>query len=436
MAASYNLNDTIYALASGSGAGGVGVIRVSGKQALPIARKLSGLQKIRPRYAHVATLKKSRAALDKSVLIYFKAPRSFTGEDVTEFHVHGGRGVIQAVSEAISDAGARPAERGEFSRRAVINGKMDLTQAEGLLDLIEAQTEKQRAQALSQLDGRLAALYEGWREKLVRHMAYLEAFIDFPDEDIPLAKLRGINDDLKKLSAAIARHLDDEHAGEKLRTGFQIAIVGRPNVGKSSLINALTRRDVAIVSQTAGTTRDVVEAHLDVDGFPVILADTAGLRDTREEIESEGIRRAVRRAEEADLVVHVRDAADYPRPDALKIKNDHILDVWNKADLAPKKRLAGTGVSAKTGKGIDTLWDEIKAVLNSTFAGAGGITRERYRVALREVERALGSAQKVSELELKAEELRLAARALGRITGRIDVEELLDVIFKDFCIGK
>ncbi|MDD3669092.1 MAG: tRNA uridine-5-carboxymethylaminomethyl(34) synthesis GTPase MnmE [Alphaproteobacteria bacterium] len=436
MAESYHLADTIYALASGHGAAGVAVIRVSGNRAWEIARALSGLKKIQPRHAYVAPLRHNGQELDKAVLLCFKAPRSFTGEDVAEFHVHGGRAVVQAVSDAIADTGARPAERGEFSRRAVVNGKMDLTQAEGLMDLIGAQTEKQRAQALSQLDGRLAALYDGWRDRLVRHMAYLEAFIDFPDEDIPPEKLRRIDADLAELAGEVARYLNDNKAGEKLRTGFQIAIVGAPNVGKSSLINALTRREVAIVSQTAGTTRDIVEAHLDVDGFPVILADTAGLRETRAEIESEGIRRAVRRAEEADLVLHVLDASDNGAADKIAIKNSRVIRVWNKIDRIAGKPPEGLAVSAKTGKGIAALWEAVKSVLHADFASSTGITRDRYRVALEEAHRALANAVRVSELELKAEELRLAARALGRITGRIDADELLDVIFRDFCIGK
>lgn len=438
----YCLTDTIYALASGAGAAGVAVIRVSGTQAPAAIRALAGVQELPPRAACLRTLRNRRGeVLDKAVVLYFPAPRSFTGEDVAEFHVHGGRGVVQSVLRALSEvSGCRPAERGEFSRRAVIAGKMDLTQAEGLADLIQAETERQRAQALSQLDGALGKLCEEWRAELVRLMAYWEAFIDFPEEDIPASALRQAEKQARALRAHIRRHLDDGRRGERLREGFQIAIVGAPNVGKSSLMNALAQKDVAIVSQIAGTTRDVVEAHLDVSGFPVILADTAGLRRAVGVLEAEGIRRAVAKAEQADLVLDIQDGSVWPQRKRLpkKLAAAAVLTVWNKADLMARKPRKALCVSAKTGAGIGRLWQEITDLLERSFAGrsAGCITRERYRVALQECLRALENALRVEALELKAEELRLAARALGRITGRVDAEELLDVIFKDFCIGK
>ena len=273
----------------------------------------------------------------------------------------------------------------------------------------------------------------------MHHLAYAEAFIDFPEEEIPPEKEHEIDGDIQKLIKNIEKHLDDNRRGERLRDGYQIAIVGVPNVGKSSLINALTKREVAIVSQTAGTTRDIVEAHLDVAGFPVILADTAGLRESQEEIEAEGIRRAVKKAEKADLILFVQDAKRYPKAEKLPkvLARKKVITIWNKKDLCKvKENKTDFFVSAKTGKGIQRLWDEIKTILTNSFAGGMAITRERYRVALKQCVEHLKDALRVQELELKTEDLRLAARALGRITGRIEVDELLDVIFKDFCIGK
>ena len=436
----YQSGDTIYALASGLGTAGVAVIRVSGPKVLTVLEKLCTLKNPKPNYAYFRSIKSGDKTLDKGLILYFKAPHSFTGEDVAELQVHGGRGVIQAIMQALSEiSGLRPAERGEYSRRSVINGKMDLTEAEGLLDLVHAETEEQRKQALAQLDGNLGQLYESWRKQLVHHLAYAEAFIDFPEEEIPPEKEQEINHDIADLIKKISLHLSDNRRGERLREGFQIAILGVPNVGKSSLINALTKREVAIVSQTAGTTRDIVEAHLDVAGFPVILADTAGLRESNEEIEAEGIRRAVKRAESADLILDIQNAADYPKvkklPKALDKKR--VITLWNKSDLLKKKPAKNEHfISAKTGAGITALWDEIKDILMDSFAGGAAITRERYRVALTECVAHLQNALSAPELELKTEDLRLAARSLGRITGRIDVDELLDVIFRDFCIGK
>ena len=436
----YQSGDTIYALASGLGTAGVAVIRVSGPKVLTVLEKLCALKNPKPNYAYFRPIKSGKKTLDKGLILYFKAPHSFTGEDVAELQVHGGRGVIQAIMRALSEISSlRPAERGEYSRRAVINGKMDLTEAEGLLDLVHAETEEQRKQALAQLDGNLGQLYESWRKQLVHHLAYAEAFIDFPEEEIPPEKEQEINHDIRDLIQKISTHLSDDRSGERLREGFQIAILGVPNVGKSSLINALTKREVAIVSQTAGTTRDIVEAHLDVAGFPVILADTAGLRDSDEEIEAEGIRRAVKRAEQADLILDIQNAADYPKPKKLpkSLDKKHVITLWNKADLLKKKPTQKAHfISAKTGAGITALWDEIKDILTDSFSGGTAITRERYRVALTECVAHLQNALSAPELELKTEDLRLAARALGRITGRIDVDELLDVIFRDFCIGK
>ncbi len=439
----YCLTDTIYALSSGAGKGGVAVIRVSGKEVKTICRLMAGLENPKPRYAYFRPLKaQDGQTIDHALVLFFEGPNSFTGEDVVEFQVHGGQSVITAVYEALSSfENVRPAEAGEFSRRAVVYGKMDLTQAEGIMDLVDAQTEQQRRQALTQTEGKLGQLYENWRTMLVRNMAYLEAFIDFPEEEIPPEKMAVIDEQTSQLIAEIEQHLNDNERGQRLREGFQIALIGVPNVGKSSLMNALTHKDIAIVSQIAGTTRDVVEAHLDVAGFPVILADTAGLREEAGEIESEGIRRAVRKAEKSDLILYVQDMVHYPEIEPLPEALEHIPTyiVWNKQDMYPSTTVqGGYAVSAKTGAGIHTLWSDITNYLKETFAprGNGAITRERYRVALTACVKSLRSAMVAEELELKAEDLRLAARALGRITGRIETDELLDVIFRDFCIGK
>lgn len=439
----YSMAETIYALSSGSGKGGVAVIRVSGTQALKIFNQMTGIENPKPRYAYFSALKnKQNNIIDHSLILYFKGPNSFTGEDVVEFQVHGGRSVIESIFLALSEfENTRPAEPGEFSRRAVVYGKMDLTSAEGLMDLIDAQTELQRRQALIQMEGKLGSLYEGWRQSLVKDMAYLEAFIDFPEEDIPPEKMQLIDDGILMLIDKIEAHLKDNKKGQRLREGFQIAIVGEPNVGKSSLINLLSERDVAIVSNISGTTRDVVETYLDIEGFPVVLADTAGLRDNAEEIEAEGIKRAVRKAEESDLILHVCDIKNYPNKESLpeNLKNIPVKTIWNKLDVVHKKvDDADIAMSVKTKEGFLKLKTEIATFLKENFLPdtTGVITRERYRNALYDCVLSLKSALTSTELELKAEDLRLASRALGRIVGKIETDELLDVVFRDFCIGK
>ncbi len=439
----YCLTDTIYALSSGAGKGGVAVIRVSGKKVRFILKEVAHLENPRPRHAYFKPLyNELNEPIDQALVLFFEAPNSFTGEDTVEFHIHGGMSVMNALFQRLGQfPNVRPAERGEFSRRAVINGKMDLTQAEGIMDLVDAQTDRQRRQALSQMQGNLGKLYESWRQDLVRIMAYCEAFIDFPEEDIPPEKEKEIQLKIQSLIQEIDTHLNDNKRGQKLREGFQIALIGEPNVGKSSLMNALTRKETAIVTPIAGTTRDVIEAHLDVDGFPVILADTAGLHEGEGIIEKEGISRALRRAAESDLILHIQSLEDYPNtqnlPDSLHSIPRKII--WNKSDLFTHKTVSnGIQISAKTGAGIDLIWTEIIDYLKAHFneGSASFITRERYRVALSEACERLCSALKASELELLAEDLRLAARAIGRITGRIETDELLDIIFRDFCIGK
>lgn len=439
----YSMNETIYALSSGAGKGGVAVIRVSGNESLHIMQKMTGIQNVKPRYAYFKSLKNSKGeVLDHALILYFQAPNSFTGEDIVEFQVHGGKSVIQSIFETLTTfKNTRPAEAGEFSRRAVVYGKMDLTSAEGLMDLIDAQTELQRKQALVQMEGTLGSKYEEWRKSLVHDMAYLEAFIDFPEEDIPEEKMALIDEGIAALINKIEHHLQDNNRGQRLREGFQIAILGKPNVGKSSLINRLTHKDVAIVSSTAGTTRDVVETYLDMFGFPVQIADTAGLREQAEEIEAEGIQRAVKKAKKADLVLHVCDCANYPSVDELpeNLGDVPVKIVWNKIDVTPVEKKDGEiFISAKTGVGMENLLGEIRAYLEENFLPDtnGVITRERHRIALEDCLFSLKSALNAPDLELKAEDLRLAARGLGKIVGKVETEELLDVVFRDFCIGK
>jgi len=447
---------TIYALASGSGRAGVAVIRISGPRA---SWALMGLtQKALPaeRLATLATLcdPESGERLDEALVLRFAGPRSYTGEDVVELHVHGGLGVIGAVLDALGRLpDMRTAEPGEFTRRAVLAGKMDLTAAEGLLDLIEADTDAQRRQALRQSGGALRDLYDGWRARLVAGLAHLEAAIDFPDEDLPEALVNEFRTDMRVLSEEMAVHLDDGRRGERLRQGLMVAIVGPPNAGKSSLLNILARRDAAIVSARAGTTRDVVEVWLDLAGFPVLVADTAGLREASDEIEAEGVRRARQWAGTADLRIAVFAADDLPdegrdgdADGGLEMVDADTLVVVNKTDLAksdwaPEEKGIGLFyMSLKNGAGVDEflgrLAEEVRRRMVSGAGAAPLLTRSRHREAVRDCRGALERALTASLPELAAEDLRLAARALGRITGAVDVEELLDMIFRDFCIGK
>ena len=377
--------------------------------------------------------------LDDGLALWFRAPHSVTGEDVAELHLHGSRAVLAAVMAVLSRRGLRLAEPGEFTRRAFLNNKLDLTQAEAVADLAAAETEAQRRQALRQLDGHLGEIYRGWGERLLRLLAHLEAAIDFPDEDLPPEIEAEVAAGARALADELEGHLADRHRGERLRDGIAVAILGPPNAGKSSLLNTLARREAAITSPIAGTTRDIIEVAIDLAGYPVVLADTAGLRDSADVIEQEGLRRALKRAEEAELRLFVfdatrpedaRGAAPWPGPDTVLVAN--------KIDLARERVCAGAiAVSALTGEGlpelIGTLSSRIAQIYDVT---APVLTRARHREAL---ETALGALRRwlAADLpELRAEDLRLAWRSLGRITGRVDVEDLLDVIFRDFCLGK
>ena len=380
--------------------------------------------------------------LDEGLILWFPGPRSATGEDVAELHLHGSRAVLAAVMQVLSRLGLRLAEPGEFTRRAFLNGKLDLLQAEAIADLAAAETEAQRRQALRQLGGELGDVYRRWRDRLTRILAHLEAAIDFPDEDLPPEIEDRILGDTEGLVAEIERHLADGHRGERLRDGIDVAIVGPPNAGKSSLLNRIARRDVAITSPVPGTTRDVIEVAIDLGGYPVVLADTAGLRDSADAIEQEGKRRAMQRAEQAEIRLFVFDTA-HPA-DAAGASTwagaDTIL-VANKIDLVPVAEIdlspPALPVSALTGEGIDRLLTMLGERVAQTYRiEAPVLTRARHRQALEEAAASLRRSFSAALPELRAEDLRLALRSLGRITGAVDVEDLLDVIFRDFCIGK
>lgn len=446
--------DTIYALATPPGRSGVAVVRVSGAAALSGAQML-GVGNLTPRMAALVHLRDpvSRETLDKALALYFKNPASYTGEDIIEYHLHGGHAVVQSVLKALADLPAhRMAQPGEFTRRAFENGKMDLTEAEAVADLIDAETAAQKTQALSQMGGALTEMYTGWMESLKKLLAHAEADIEFPDEDLPDGIAPHVYEALQTFIGELDTHLNDNRRGEILRDGVQVAVIGAPNAGKSSLVNALAQREVAIVSDIAGTTRDIIEVHLDIGGYPVILSDTAGLRpdqigeDGQDSIESEGIRRALARAQSADIKLLVFDAASPVDPHTKNLIDGHSIIVVNKTDLAHG------GISDKfVFDDVDTVFmsvqdntgfdDLVSALVKKAEQLIGksetpSLTRARHREAVEAAKTALERSINAALPELTAEDMRLAVRHLGRITGRVDVEDLLDVIFKDFCIGK
>ena len=433
--------ETLFALATAPGRAAIAVWRLSGPHTAAAIRALTGRTPPGPRRAALRTLIDpiSGGAIDQALVLWFPGPASFTGEDSAELHSHGGRAVAEAIGAALGRLpGLRAAEPGEFSRRAFLNGKLDLTEAEAIADLAAAETEAQRRQALVQAGGALSALYDGWRSTLIRLRAHLEADIEFPDEDIgnPVATLSG---QLESLRAAIVAHLADAWRGERLRDGVTIAVIGAPNAGKSSLVNTLARRDVAIVSAEAGTTRDAIEVHLDLGGYPVILIDTAGLRETAGAVEVQGIARARAHAESADLVLALF-AADMARDvETSTLLDERAVIAVSKADLGAISVSAGDIViSAQTGAGLDILLDRLTARVAALLADRGPPppTRARHREALTRCLKALDAAHSAELPELAAEDLRSAADELGRITGRIDIEDMLDAVFRDFCIGK
>ncbi len=437
---------TIFAPATAPGPAGVAVVRISGTEAGTALASLAGTLP-EPRKAVLRTFRgPAGEVLDEGLALWFPRPNSFTGEDVVELHVHGGRATMRAVLDALRPMpGLRPAEPGEFTRRAFENGKLELTQVEALADLVQAETEGQRRQAARQLEGGLGTRLEAWRSEVLKALAHVEAAIDFAEDEVPDAAAGAVAR-VQRLVPQLDAALGASPRAERLRAGVHVAIVGPPNAGKSSLLNAIAGREAAIVSATAGTTRDVVEVHLDLDGMPVVLADTAGLRESLDEIEGEGIRRALVRAEAADLRIAVLDAADWPNLDTrtLAAAGPDALIVFNKADIryVPEPALCGRDtfqLSAQTGAGMDRFMGALTARVRDQagLTEEPGLTRARHREAVAESAAHLGRfLEGQGDVALRAEDLRLAVRALGRVTGRVDVEELLDVIFRDFCIGK
>jgi tRNA modification GTPase len=429
---------TIFAVASGAGRAAVTVLRISGPGC---GSMLDALCRRRPA-PRIASLRRLRGAdgvvLDSAIVLWFPAPRSYTGEDSAELHLHGGRAVLEAVAAALVKLGARPAEPGAFTRRAFLNGRMDLLEAEAVADLVDAETAAQRSQALRQLDGELGGIYRGWTVRLTRLLAQQEALIDFPDEDLPPEVEAGLRAELAALISEICAHLRDGRRGERLRDGLVFAIAGPPNAGKSTLINALARREVAIVSPGAGTTRDVLEVRLDLDGIPVTLLDTAGLRETADEVEAEGVRRARLRLAEADAVLLLRQAGCGLPPTDIGPAAGTIIQVATKIDLAPDGHDAMVGISAVTGAGMQRLHELLADTARRLTQSAGPppLTRARHRQALEEAVARLEAAGEAVMPELRGEDFRLALRALGRITGEVGVEDILDSVFAQFCIGK
>ena len=442
---------TIYALSSGHGTSGIAVIRVSGKNTANVIKILTGEN---PPPARVATLKKfnkngQKNLIDEGVIIWFPGPNSYTGEDLAEFHVHGSRAVITAMHNEISKIkNCRLAEPGEFTKRAFQNGRINLLKAESIADLISSETEIQRKQALKIMSGKSADKFNYWRINLLKILSHIEAKIDFPEEDLPKDVMRNIQKISNNILIDIKKTLNDQKVGERIREGFKIAIIGPPNSGKSSLLNYLSKREVAIVSEIAGTTRDVIETHLNLDGYPVIVSDTAGIRNSKNEIEKKGIKIALKRAEDADLRLIIMSAKTLDFTSVLKdlITQNAIL-VLNKSDLIKGKlnkkfkKYDHILISIKKDLNLNKLITKIKSKLKNKFSNTEDIliTRERHRQNLINCVYHLEKFKKkksIKDFDKAAEDLRLATRHLGMIVGKVDVEELLGSIFNDFCIGK
>ncbi len=442
---------TIYALSTGPGVSGVAIIRISGPDTLKVIKLLTNKEVPRPREATLRKINNINTSelIDEGIVLWFPSPESYTGEDMAEIQVHGSKAVIDAIHMNISNIeNCRIAEPGEFTKLAFQNGKINLLKAESVADLISAETEIQRKQAVKIMNGRSADKFNSLREKLLQILSHVEAKIDFPDEDLPKDILNKIKKDTDEVLKDIEKILNDQKVGERIREGFKIAILGPTNAGKSSLMNYLSNRDVAIVSEIAGTTRDVIETHLNIDGYPVIVSDTAGIRESVDEIEKKGIKLSLNRAEEADLKLVVVDAKNTDFTDTLKgLLDDNAILVLNKSDLLEKdidpeiNRINHVLISIKNNLNIDKLIQKIKNALKNKFVTSDDIliTRERHRQHLEQCVSHLirfNQKKEVEDFDIAAEDLRLAARHLGMIVGKVDVEEILGSIFNDFCIGK
>ncbi|WP_426959952.1 tRNA uridine-5-carboxymethylaminomethyl(34) synthesis GTPase MnmE [Muricoccus radiodurans] len=433
----------MFALATAPGRSAVAVVRLSGQRTGAVVTAMAG-RLPKPRRASLRRLRAENGdVLDEALVLWFPAPGSYTGEDSAELHLHGGPAVVAGVLDAVTCLGARPAEPGEFTRRAVLNSRLDLTMAEGIADLIAAETTAQARQALRQAGGELGVLCDGWSERVTRMLAHQEAEIEFAEEGLPSDLEMGVRAGASALAQEVAAHLADSAAGERVRLGLDVAILGAPNAGKSSLLNALVGREAAIVSARAGTTRDVVEARMILAGLPATLADTAGLREAGDEIEAEGVRRALHRGEGADLVLAVLAVDAEPDPPTLALlARRSCIVIASKTDLGPAPvSLAGQpviAISARTGAGIADLRARLEAEANALapLAEAALLTRPRHRAALAEAVSWLREAAEDRMPEIRAEALRAARQALGRLTGRVGAEEVLDQVFAEFCIGK
>ena len=442
---------TIYALSSGSGISGIAVIRVSGESTAEVVKKITGAKLPAPRVATLTKFNKNgtKELIDEGVIIWFPAPNSYTGEDLAEFHVHGSRAVINAMHSSIAKIkNCRLAEPGEFTKKAFQNGKINLLKAESIADLISSETEIQRKQAIKIMSGKSSDKFNSWRKKLLKILSHIEAKIDFPDEDLPNNIVKEIQKTSNDVMNEIKKTINDQKVGERIREGFKIAIVGPSNAGKSSLLNYLSKRDAAIVSEIAGTTRDVIETHLNLDGYPVVLSDTAGIRESKNEIEKKGIKIALNRAEDADLKLVIVSTKNVDFANVLKgLLTKNAILVVNKSDLIKGKlnkkfkKYEHVLISIKKDLNLNKLILKIKSKLKNKFITSEDIliTRERHRQNLINCVQHLERFQKkksAQDFDKAAEDLRLATRHLGMIVGKIDVEELLGSIFNDFCIGK
>ena len=438
----------IYALSSGRGPSGIAIIRLSGQDTFKIVELISKKKNLKPKEANLCKFydPSNNNIIGEGLLLLFPGPNSFTGDDLAEFHIHGSNAVVEFFLKVLSKMdNSRLAEPGEFTKIAFQNNKIDLIEAESIGDLIHAETELQRQQAIKLVQGSASVYYNNLREKLIKSLAYIEAKIDFAEDDLPPSVLTEVQNTIKEVHGDIKKILEDQKIGEKIRDGFKVSIIGEVNAGKSSLLNLLSKREAAIVSEEEGTTRDVIETYLNIDGYPVILADTAGIRDSKNEIEKKGVLLAINKSKDSDLnIILIDNSSKQVGDKILNIINNNSIVVLNKSDVYSKINhnfKEAILISVKKKKNIDTLINKIKEKLREKFITSDNvlITRERHReklnACLKEIDRFLKKDQN-KDIEMAAEDLRLATRHLGGIVGKVDVEEILGSIFKDFCIGK